>query len=665
MKGIRSAALIILAALLLASSAASVLSKPRFYGHRQGEILVQFKPGAPAREILKSHGAASSESIEKLRIHRVTLPRGWSIEKAISIFSKNPNVVFASPNHIVRATYEPNDWYWDEDVEVDLGIGFPFYFPGTWGFYNSSGRADVHAPEAWDITTGSPGVIIAIVDTGIDSTHPEFEGRLVQGWNAMANNPNPPYTDPNYTEDDMLHGTFVAGIAAATGDNYEGIAGMDWEASLMPIKVLDSDGYGDEFDAAEGVMWAVEHGAKVINMSLGAYLEPDNSNAPGLAALKAAVDAAWEAGCLIVCAAGNDYLDDAEYPHYPSYYDSAFSVGGTDDTDAPWQELYIDPETFEFYIIGTNYGDTLDVMAPSTYILSCVPRWYAPQVLLVDKSPYEFLSGTSAAAPFVSGLASLLWGQHPNWTNQQIRDQIEQTCDDIEESGPDRWSGWGRINAGRALATAPFEAQSIADLRTLPLQKRVTLPEKIVTAGTTQLGDRLYIEESDRSAGIMVYFGSTPPSPITIGETVQVSGKLALVNGQLAITEPVVTKKGTSTVPKPLGMRNKDVGGAETASGGVTGGTGLMNTGLLVRTWGYVTGIVTRSKYFYIEDGSKLDDGLGLPGLRVYYGDLNPPAKWQKVAVTGISTVFVPENTEDKAPAIRLRVQSDLVVQTP
>lgn len=624
MKSIRYASILAIYFLILPTLCFALPWKhslPRHEKYVPGEILVQFRKGAPADKIIKEHGASVKEVIPRINVYRLRLPKGKTIEEAQAEFSRNPHVNFASPNHIIHADLFPND---------------ELFFL-QWGLYNSYGRCDIHAPEAWDINTGSDSIIIAIIDTGIDSSHPDLAGKIVAGYNAIDGSSN--------TEDDHMHGTFVSGIAAAWGDDYTGIAGVNWNALLMPIKVLNADGYGEEADAAEGIIWAVEHGAKVINMSIGTYLH--------VPALESAVNEAWAAGCVLTAASGNDGLDDRTDPHYPSYYPATISVGATNEYDmrctaADWGEG------------GSNYGDSLDVMAPGNFIISSVPWWYWSWLF----DGYEILSGTSASTPFVSGLAALIWSAHPDWTNQQVRDQIEQTCDDIGTTGWDRYTGWGRINAYRALSEAFETYSTIGELWNAEIGEFVKLSAKPVTAGTAQFGDRFYIEEPDRSAGIMVYYGQSVTTPTSIGDLVEVAGELYTAkpedfpNGELAIINPRVTIVGNGITVAPLGISNKDVGGQELGYRGITGGIGLPNTGLLVKTWGKVTSV--GRNFIYIDDGSNLDDGSGLTGLKVYTAGTPSVKKNDFVSVTGISTIEIPAYTEIRIPVIRARQPADI-----
>ena len=153
---------------------------------------------------------------------------------------KSPEVLFVEPDYRVEVTaITPDDPRWSEQ-----------YGPGR-----------IQAPDAWEITTGSSDVILSIIDSGIETQHPEFAGRLVPGYDFVEEDQTP--------QDTCGHGTHVAGIAAATGNNTQGVAGLDWNASIMPVRVLASDCAGYVSDVSEGIVWAVEHGADVINLSLG------------------------------------------------------------------------------------------------------------------------------------------------------------------------------------------------------------------------------------------------------------------------------------------------------------------------------------------------------------------------------------------------------------
>jgi hypothetical protein len=307
--------------------------------------------------------------------------------------------------------------------------------------------------------------------------------------------------------------------------------------------------------------------------------------------------------------------------------------------------------------LSSNYGDTLDVMAPGAWMVSCVPYGYA---IFLDENYYDAGAGTSAAAPFVSGLASLIWGQHPTWSNWRVREQIIATCKDIGTPGKDRYTGWGRIDAYKAL-TQTFDYPTIASIRSLPVGSLVCLTGKVVTAGTNDFSTKFYIEEPDRSAGILVDYGGPPSIPTSEGQIVNVVAKVGTTtDGQIALTTPRVTITGTTAPLKPLSMLNKHVGGKLSGYLGVTNGQGLPNTGLLIQTWGKVVARSLLDGYIYIDDGCGLDYGWVMPGLKVYYAGQNPPPVNSYIAVKGISSF---ENTTSgiRIPVVLARRPSDIV----
>ncbi len=255
----------------------------------------------------------------------------------------------------------------------------------------------INAPTGWDITTGSPKVIIAILDTGIDLAHADLAGRIIGGASLVRSSLS--LQDPNG------HGTRVASVAAATGNNGIGITSIDWQASIMPVKVLDSEGFGYDSRLIAGLLWAVDHGADVVNMSLGGTYEN--------ALLRDAVTYAYDHGVTLVASAGNDY----EYYNaveYPAAYPHVLAVAATNRQD-------------EHAAFSTS-GYFVDVAAPGVDI-------YAATLSSALEDAYANNSGTSQAAPHVAGLAALLRSIVPNATPDQIADLITSTAQDILAPG--------------------------------------------------------------------------------------------------------------------------------------------------------------------------------------------------------------------------------------
>ncbi|XID95357.1 S8 family serine peptidase [Paenibacillaceae bacterium WGS1546] len=269
---------------------------------------------------------------------------------------------------------------------------------------------EIATETGWNFSKGNPEVVVAVLDTGVQLDHPDLKGRLVQGVNIVD-----PSSPP---EDDVGHGTHVAGIVAAEVNNSEGVAGMTWYTKVMPVKVLDSTGAGSTYSVAEGIIWATDHGAQVINMSLGNYAEAQF--------LHDAIKYAHERGVVLVAASGND---NTERPGFPAAYPEVLAVAATDPGEARAEY--------------SNYGDYIDVAAPGSSIPSTYPG-----------SQYAALSGTSMASPHVAALVSLVRAANPALSNAEVMDVLRGTAKDLGTAGKDREFGYGQIDVLAALQSA-------------------------------------------------------------------------------------------------------------------------------------------------------------------------------------------------------------------
>ncbi len=267
----------------------------------------------------------------------------------------------------------------------------------------------------------TPSAKIAVIDTGVDYTHPDLAGRVDTGedWDFVNND--------NDAMDDNLHGTHVAGIAAAATNNSTGIGGVSINtAKILPVKVLNQSGSGYYSWIASGITYAADHGAKVINLSLGGNLKS--------ATLENAINYAWNKGAVVVAAAGNSNNSSKTYP---GAYTNAMAVWASDQQDGK--------ASF------SSYGTWVDIGAPGVSILSTIPLSKDTKDGIADG--YYLGSGTSMATPHVAGLAGLLYSQNPGWSATQIRNRIETTADFISGRLYSRgYLGKGRINVSRALA---------------------------------------------------------------------------------------------------------------------------------------------------------------------------------------------------------------------
>lgn len=314
------------------------------------------------------------------------------------------------------------------------------------------GLGAVHTLGAWGATLGSSSVLVGIVDTGIDMTHPDLTDTVAASWNFVANTSDP--------SDDNGHGTHVAGIIAAHANNGEGIAGLAPGVRLIVAKAVDANGNGLDVTIAQAMSWTVDHGARVINLSLG--------GAGDSPILDAAVDDATRRGALVVAAAGND---DGPVSN-PANHAPALAVGAVALADPSATT----PDARYARAPYSNHGPELAVVAPGTRILSTVP----PAVI---GGPYGWGSGTSMAAPFVSAEAALLWSRAPTLTVDQVRTAIVSSAVDLGPPGRDDLTGAGLIDVAAALASvAPEGAAPAASPAATPVTP-VTTPAP--TGGAT------------------------------------------------------------------------------------------------------------------------------------------------------------------------------------
>jgi subtilisin family serine protease len=279
--------------------------------------------------------------------------------------------------------------------------------------------ADIKATEGWDWSTGGSDTLIAIVDTGIALTHEDLRNKVEPGYDFVNDD-----TDPM---DDNGHGTLVASLAGAESDNGVGIAGVAWNARLLPVKVLDKSGNGSYLTIAAGIKYAADHGAQVINLSLGG--DADSY------ILKDACQYAFDQGCILVAAAGDG---GSEAVQFPAAYDAlCLAVGSSDANDllAP----------------TSNRGPQIDVVAPGVWVFGASFNPAKPSEL----RSYTWGNGTSLAAAQVSGAAALLISSKPLLTNLQVMAIIMYTADDVnsdEFEGVDDEMGYGRINLRTLLS---------------------------------------------------------------------------------------------------------------------------------------------------------------------------------------------------------------------
>ena len=397
-----------LAALLLAvmlgiNSTSAMAAQPDTARTTVGQIVVRFKDGTTSAErqrVITAIGARadSRRSIGKLSAQTLLVVAGTE-DATIARLNAEPQVAYAARIHRKKL----------DDVPNDPSFKAANRNAEAWGY------DAINAPRAWSTTTGSSNVLIAVIDSGLDVSHPDIAGRVVLpeplGWSGA---PYPSDTD-KYT-----HGTHVAGIAAAAGNNGVGMAGVAWGVKVMPIRVFDYPGSPDDGQdsmIAQAIVFAVDHGAQIINMSLGggdySQIEAD------------ACAYAWRKGAFVVAAAGNNGRDEA---FYPASYDYTVGVAATDRKGVR---------------AGfSNYGSLVDLAAPGVSIYSLLP---------VANGSYGYKNGTSMATPYVAGVAALLKSIHPDYSPDQILTILKTTATDLGAAGRDDFFGAGQIDADAAL----------------------------------------------------------------------------------------------------------------------------------------------------------------------------------------------------------------------
>jgi hypothetical protein len=384
-----------------------------------GRVIVKFKKGA-----FKNFGLKTIKHFRLFDAYVYEVPAGETAKSLVKKLSSDASVKYAELDYkqFVLSTV-PNDALFDQ----------------LWGLHNTgqtggTAGADIHAPEAWDYTTGSSNVVVAVIDTGVDYKHPDLAANIwtnpgeipgdgidndgngyiddVHGINAITGSGDP--------MDDNSHGTHVSGTIGAEGNNGIGVTGVCWNVKIMGLKFLDSGGSGYTSDAISCIEYAIDKGANVMSNSWGGggYSQ----------ALKDAIEAAKNSGILFIAAAGNAGSDNDALPSYPASYDNdnIIAVAATDHNDR---------------LAGfSSYGlNSVDVAAPGVNILSTIPG-----------GGYDSYSGTSMATPYVSGLAALLMSYNPTWTWDKIKSRILAGSEPLADLNGLILTG-GRISAYNSL----------------------------------------------------------------------------------------------------------------------------------------------------------------------------------------------------------------------
>ena len=355
-----------------------------------GRVLVSFRSeigSDHARQVIAALGARDAGEIPGAGVRILDLPSAGNEAAFAQAFGVRAEVEFAELDHLLPAEQIlPNDPLYDN--------------------LNSWSLPRTAAPTAWSMTTGSSNIVIAVLDSGVDATHPDLASQIVPGWNIYDNNSD--------TSDVQGHGTSVAGVAAAASNNALGVTSVAWGCRIMPIRITDTTGMAPESVIASGLTWAADHGARIANVSF--YVTGSRS-------ISSAAKYFQNRGGLVVAAAGNygvsETISNDQY---------VITVGATDQSDT----LYS----------WSNRGNNLDLVAPGSVYTTA--RF----------GTYGVGGGTSYASPTVAGVAALVFSMNPSLTGTQVENVMKLKADDLGVAGWDSFYGEGRINAARAVAAA-------------------------------------------------------------------------------------------------------------------------------------------------------------------------------------------------------------------
>ena len=315
-----------------------------------------------------------------------------------------------------------------EYVERDQYAHTAAEFPNDPGFASEWHLTKIQSPQAWSVTTGSPSVMVAVIDTGVYGTHPDLESNLAPGWNFVKSNSD--------TSDLLGHGTAVAGTIAAAGNNGIGVAGVSWQSRMMPLVVVDENDLAAYSNIAEAIQYAADRGVRVMNISVG-------GSAPS-STLQSAVDYAWSKGALIFASAMNNGASD---PYYPAACNHVMAVSATDSND--------------HLASFSNYGNWVAISAPGDSILTTT-----------NGGGYAYWFGTSFASPLVAGVAALSLSINPSLTNAELLTILETSADHVGLPGYDPSFGWGRVNAFNAVTAARQALVERSPARPLPVLRQ-------------------------------------------------------------------------------------------------------------------------------------------------------------------------------------------------
>lgn len=475
------------------------------------ELIVKMRgdtDGLSAEMAINARGAVIKKSFSDLRMVLIQLRPGDTIEDVQKSLENNPDVEYVEKNYIVYADLTPNDPRYSQQTYLNV----------------------IDASQAWNTETGISNVVIAVLDTGVEGTHEDISGKLLTGCNVLDS-----FTDASCgsnTDDNFGHGTGVAGTAAAKTNNGLGVAGICWNCSILPVKVLNDSGSGSLADTVEGIMfarnYALNNPAKrvVINMSLGR----DCQSSGVTQAEQDAINAAWSAGILVVASAGNSGNSDLECPAAAGHV-MAISATTNSDTLASF----------------SSYGTFVDLAAPGVGIVNAIGTSN------VAGSFYASWSGTSFSAPIVSGTAGLIWSVDATLTNTEVDQILRDTAENI---GSSLYFGDGRVNVDFAvdLALSGNPAPPTPTPPPAPAPTPTPMPppssgsgvQTAFSPGTAGARNTLSVTGAKKSSTVRFYYSTaTGKTSITSGVC---KGKALDLRSPILIGSAVANSLGTATL---------------------------------------------------------------------------------------------------------------------
>ncbi|MFZ0034685.1 MAG: S8 family serine peptidase [Sedimentisphaerales bacterium] len=493
------------------------------------------------RRLVRAPKNAKAPTMDRIYKLAVELEKGQSLEDVVAEYNKDPDVEYAELNYIVSIdSIEPNDTYYLLQWAL-ANTGQMYPWDGRFREPPGTVDCDIDASEAWDITTGSSEVVVAVIDTGVDYNHRDLQENI--WWNAdeIAGNgiddDNNGYVDDvhgydfsnrdNDPIDDDGHGTYCAGIIAARTDNSLDIAGVCWNAQIMAVKFLDADGHGFLDNAADSIIYATDNGADILSNSWG--VKPSQI-------LEDAIEYAVSRGVIVVASAGND---NNSSPYYPAAYNSVISVAATDSND--------DKASF------SNYGSWVDLAAPGVDILSL--RASGTSMGMVYDAYTTIMSGTSMACPHVAGACALLLSVNSPLSSDGANAILKSTADTLNDPCI---CASGRLNVGRAIRAAVTSKGYVnLDRPSYSCDTNIgILVSDLDLAGsgscyvsvTTSGGDSEAVILSDAGSGVGIFTGSIATGS---GDPSEDDGVLQVADGQTITGTYYDANDGTGSPASP------------------------------------------------------------------------------------------------------------------